>query len=147
MKEKLPHSRKPSHRRVCGEVWNLRKQHNWEKKKPIVYTPMFIQLCLVFVLYIYFCCCWFFNFNYLLLYIYCFLLYNIVLVNKLKISLLIGMSKPEKEVTVSQTERQNIYNLQKPTLFFRPWAKRQHHTGDIKHKVFKKKTFSEMCKL
>jgi len=44
MKEKLPHSRKPSHRRVCGEVWNLRKQHNWEKKKPIVYTPMFIQL-------------------------------------------------------------------------------------------------------
>jgi len=120
MKEKLPHSRKPSHRRVCGEVWNLRKQHNWEKKKPIVYTPMFIQLCLVFVLYIYFCCCCFFNFNYLLLYIYCFLLYNIVLVNKLKISLLIGMSKPEKEVTVSQTERQNIYNLQKPTLFFRP---------------------------
>ena len=31
--EKLPHSRKPSHRWVCGEFWNLRGQHNWEEKK------------------------------------------------------------------------------------------------------------------
>ena len=33
MKEKLPHSRKPSHRRVCGEFWHLRGQHNREEKK------------------------------------------------------------------------------------------------------------------
>jgi len=33
MKEKFPHSRKPSHRQVCGEFWNLRGQHNWEEKK------------------------------------------------------------------------------------------------------------------
>ena len=31
--EKFPNSRKPSHRRVCGEFWNLRGQHNQEKKK------------------------------------------------------------------------------------------------------------------
>ena len=31
--EKLPHSRKPSHRWVCGEFWNLRGQHNQEKEK------------------------------------------------------------------------------------------------------------------
>ena len=31
--EKFPHSRKPSHRQVCGEFWNLRRQRNWEKKK------------------------------------------------------------------------------------------------------------------
>ena len=31
--EKFPHSRKSSHRRVCGEFWNLRRQHNWEEKK------------------------------------------------------------------------------------------------------------------
>ena len=31
--EKFPHSRKPSHRWVCGEFCNLRGQHNWEKKK------------------------------------------------------------------------------------------------------------------
>ena len=30
IKEKFPHSRKPSHRWVCGEFWNLREQHNWE---------------------------------------------------------------------------------------------------------------------
>ena len=30
--EKLPHSRKPSHRWVCGEFQNLRGQHNREKK-------------------------------------------------------------------------------------------------------------------
>ena len=28
MKEKFPNSRKPSHRQVCGEFWNLRGQHN-----------------------------------------------------------------------------------------------------------------------
>ena len=31
--EKVPNSRKPSHRQVCGEFWNLRGQHNWEEKK------------------------------------------------------------------------------------------------------------------
>ena len=31
--EKFPHSRKPSHRWICEEFWNLRGQHNWEKKK------------------------------------------------------------------------------------------------------------------
>ena len=40
MKEKFPHSRKPSHWWVCGEFWNLREQHNWEgKKKTTEYTP------------------------------------------------------------------------------------------------------------
>ena len=28
--EKFPHSRKSSHRQVCGEFWNLRGQHNQE---------------------------------------------------------------------------------------------------------------------
>ena len=32
--EKFPNSRKPSHRRVCGEFWNFRGQHNWEEKNP-----------------------------------------------------------------------------------------------------------------
>ena len=31
--EKFSHSRKPSHRWICGEFWNLRRQHNLEKKK------------------------------------------------------------------------------------------------------------------
>ena len=31
--EKFPNSRKSSHRWVCGEFWNLRGQHNREKKK------------------------------------------------------------------------------------------------------------------
>ena len=31
--EKVPNSRKPSHRQFCGEFWNLRGQHNWEEKK------------------------------------------------------------------------------------------------------------------
>ena len=30
--ENFPHSRKPSYRRVCGELWNLRGQHDREKK-------------------------------------------------------------------------------------------------------------------
>ena len=33
MKEKFPNSKKLSHRWVCGEFWNLRGQHNREKKK------------------------------------------------------------------------------------------------------------------
>ena len=34
MKEdKFPNSRTPSHQWVCGEFWNLRGQHNWERKK------------------------------------------------------------------------------------------------------------------
>ena len=32
MKEKFPNSKKLSHRWVCGEFWNLRGQHNQEKK-------------------------------------------------------------------------------------------------------------------
>ena len=31
--EKFPNNRKPSHRQVHGEFWNLRRQHNWEGKK------------------------------------------------------------------------------------------------------------------
>ena len=30
--EKFPKARKPSHQQVCGEFWNLRGQHNREKK-------------------------------------------------------------------------------------------------------------------
>ena len=38
--EKFPHTRKPSHRRLCGEFWNLRGQHNREgKKTPTDYVP------------------------------------------------------------------------------------------------------------
>ena len=39
--DKFPNTRKPSHRWVCGEFWNLRGQHNQEggKKKPTKYTP------------------------------------------------------------------------------------------------------------
>ena len=33
MKEKFPHTRKPSHRWVCGKLWNLRRQHKREEKK------------------------------------------------------------------------------------------------------------------
>ena len=33
MKEKFPNSRKLSHWKACGEFWNLRGQHNKEKKK------------------------------------------------------------------------------------------------------------------
>ena len=28
LKEEFPNSRKPSHRRICGQFWNLRGQHN-----------------------------------------------------------------------------------------------------------------------
>ena len=31
--EKFPNSRKPSHQQIFGEFWNVRGQHNWEKKK------------------------------------------------------------------------------------------------------------------
>ena len=31
--EKFPNIRKPSHRQVYSEFWNLRGQHNWEGKK------------------------------------------------------------------------------------------------------------------
>ena len=39
--EKFPNTRKPSHKRVCGEFWNLGGQDNWEEKKrePTHYTP------------------------------------------------------------------------------------------------------------
>ena len=30
--EKFLFTRKPSHWQVCGEFWNLRRQHNWKKK-------------------------------------------------------------------------------------------------------------------
>ena len=33
--KKFPHNRKPFHRRVCMELWNLRGRHNWEKNKQI----------------------------------------------------------------------------------------------------------------
>ena len=36
--EKFPNNRKPSHRQVCGELWNLRGQHNQEKKRKIKTT-------------------------------------------------------------------------------------------------------------
>ena len=38
LKEKFPNNRKPSHRQVYGEFWNLRGQHNWEKKRKIKTT-------------------------------------------------------------------------------------------------------------
>ena len=36
VKEKFPNSRTPSHWQVCGEFWNLRGQHNREKKKTTI---------------------------------------------------------------------------------------------------------------
>ena len=44
LKEKFPNTRKPSHRQVCGEFWNLIGWHNWEEKinkerKPTDYMP------------------------------------------------------------------------------------------------------------
>ena len=35
----FPHNRKPSHRQVCGEFWNLRGQHNQEKNKQTNWKP------------------------------------------------------------------------------------------------------------
>ena len=50
--EKFPNTRKPSHRRVCGEFWNLRGQHNQEGKKKLyiyiyiyIYTAKLLQSC------------------------------------------------------------------------------------------------------
>ena len=40
--EKFPHNRKPCHRHVYEEFWNLRGQHHWEEKqtkKPTEYAP------------------------------------------------------------------------------------------------------------
>ena len=31
--EKFPNSRKPYHQQVCGEFWNLKRQHNQEGEK------------------------------------------------------------------------------------------------------------------
>ena len=31
-KENFPNTRKPPHRQVCGEFWNLRGQHSQEEK-------------------------------------------------------------------------------------------------------------------
>ena len=39
VKEKLPNTRKSSHGRVYGEFWNLRGQHNLEKKHIICAKP------------------------------------------------------------------------------------------------------------
>ena len=41
MKEKFPNTRKPSHQQVCGEFWNLSREHNREgvKKKNTDYIP------------------------------------------------------------------------------------------------------------
>jgi len=36
--EKIPNTRKPSHWGVCGEFWNLRRQHNQEGKKRRTWT-------------------------------------------------------------------------------------------------------------
>ena len=38
--EKFPNTWKPSYQQVCGELWNLRRQHNREgKKKKTDYAP------------------------------------------------------------------------------------------------------------
>ena len=31
-REKFPNTRKPSHRRICAELWKHREQHNREEK-------------------------------------------------------------------------------------------------------------------
>jgi len=36
--EKFPNTRKPSHRQVCGEFWNLTGQHNPKEKKNTDYA-------------------------------------------------------------------------------------------------------------
>ena len=40
--EKFLNIRKPSHRWVCGELWNLRGQHNREEKKK--QNPQYMRL-------------------------------------------------------------------------------------------------------
>ena len=45
--EKFPNSRKPSHRHVCGEFWNLKGQHNQEEKKkknPTDYVQLQVEM-------------------------------------------------------------------------------------------------------
>ena len=41
LKEKFPNTRRPSHWPVCGDFWNLRRQHNREgkTKKPQIMCP------------------------------------------------------------------------------------------------------------
>ena len=36
--EKFPNTKKPSYWRVCGDIWNLRGQHNWERGKTHTHT-------------------------------------------------------------------------------------------------------------
>ena len=43
LKEKFPKTRKPSHRQICGEFWNLRRQHSQEEKMN-KYTPQIMCL-------------------------------------------------------------------------------------------------------
>ena len=42
--EKFPNARKPSHQRVCGEFWDLRGQHNRERKKKKKTSPQNMHL-------------------------------------------------------------------------------------------------------
>ena len=37
--KKFSNTRKPSHRCICREFWNLRGQHNWEENKNKNYAP------------------------------------------------------------------------------------------------------------
>ena len=36
--EKFSNTRKFSHWQVCGELWNLREQHNWKGEKKTEYV-------------------------------------------------------------------------------------------------------------
>ena len=38
--EKFPNTRKHTHRRVCGELWNLRGQHNQEETQTHTHTQI-----------------------------------------------------------------------------------------------------------
>ena len=42
--EKFPNTRKPSHRRVSREFWNLERQHNREGKKKKKKNPQITHL-------------------------------------------------------------------------------------------------------
>ena len=42
--EKFPNTRKPSHRQVCGEFWNLQGQHNREEKTNKQTNPQITRL-------------------------------------------------------------------------------------------------------